>query len=153
SRPLLQTGYYADPQLSPDGSKLAFAKKDSLTSTYDIWILDLASGTPRRLTFDPANEVSPIWSPDGGMIIFSSDRKRGGYSLYRKNSNGNGDEEMLMSSDNQRAAAYQWSPDGRFITFAGDSRAFDISMLNLADRKTSVLVHTSANKMHGTVSP
>ena len=37
----------------------------------DIWTVDRSGGTARRLTTDPAREVSPIFSPDGSTVAFA----------------------------------------------------------------------------------
>jgi eukaryotic-like serine/threonine-protein kinase len=150
--PVLEAGYYADPQISPDGSRLAFAKKESASNTFDIWILDLTTGAQRRLTFDPTDDRSPVWSPDGAAIIFSSDRK-GGVGLYRKNSNGVGDEELVSPKEQYSTLASQWLPDGRSVIFRGGTSAINLWMLNLTDRKSSPLIRTPWNNLHGVVSP
>jgi eukaryotic-like serine/threonine-protein kinase len=152
-RPLLEPGYYADPQLSPDGSKLAFAMKESPNSTYDVWVMELANGVKSRLTFDPADDYAPVWSPDGNFIIFSSTRKNA-VGLYRKSSKGIGDEELISSKENQYLLSpYQWSSDGKFVVFYGGVPSFDISMLSLADHKSTALVQTPKNELHAAVSP
>jgi Tol biopolymer transport system component len=64
-----------------------------------VWLSDLGRGTTSRFTFDATQEnVSPIWSPDGGAIVFGSNRG-GKHGLYRKPSNGAGGEERLLESD------------------------------------------------------
>ena len=61
---------------TPDGRRLAFQ------AVGRIWIMDLPSGTPRRLTapgFEPF-EYAPAWSPDGRWIAFTSwDDAEGGH--------------------------------------------------------------------------
>jgi len=44
----------------------------------DLWVVEVATKTVRRLTFDPAADSSPKWSPDGKWIYFTSSRKRAG---------------------------------------------------------------------------
>jgi Tol biopolymer transport system component/imidazolonepropionase-like amidohydrolase len=57
---------------SPDGRRLAFSALDHL------WIMDLPSGTPRRLTRSTDGEHSPVWSPDGIYIAYVSWNEDGG---------------------------------------------------------------------------
>jgi dipeptidyl aminopeptidase/acylaminoacyl peptidase len=66
---------YSNPALSPDGRSLAVCIRDEATKKRDIWVFDLVRGTSMRLTFDPADDMDPLWSPDGRQIIFSSDRE------------------------------------------------------------------------------
>ncbi len=72
--------------LSPDGTKLLFqvgtqdlkaAKRQS-----DVYLLDLATGAQKQLTFTPdKSESSPFWSKDGRTIHFLSGREKG-YQLW-----------------------------------------------------------------------
>lgn len=68
-RQLTNDSYYkADPAWSPDGSKLAYSSDKA--GTEDIYVLDLASRSERRVTSLPGAEVSSAWSPDGRTIAF-----------------------------------------------------------------------------------
>ena len=42
-----------------------------------------AAGVPTRFTFDPLNDISPVWSPDGARIVFRSDRAGGNYMFEK----------------------------------------------------------------------
>jgi dipeptidyl aminopeptidase/acylaminoacyl peptidase len=59
-------------RLSPDGRSLLYAgdQKGSL----DIWVKDLTTGIPRRLTSHVAIDTQPAWSPDGKRVVFVSMR-------------------------------------------------------------------------------
>ena len=50
-------GAYANPELSPEGGRLAFESVDPLTGNQDIWTMDLDRGVPSRFTFDAARET------------------------------------------------------------------------------------------------
>jgi Tol biopolymer transport system component len=56
--------------LSPDGSHVAFVSNASGDS--DIWVQHVDGSGLRPLTKDAAPDVWPIWSPDGGTLMFSS---------------------------------------------------------------------------------
>lgn len=56
------------PALSPDGEKLAF------TFQGDIWVMDMTSQIPIRITINEAYDSYATWSPDGTQIAFSSNR-------------------------------------------------------------------------------
>ncbi len=115
TRSLPEGGFYNQPRLAPDGKRLAAMYIDPATRNLDIWVYDLARGTRTRLTFDPAADNFPVWSPDGRLFIFASTRK-GNYDLYQKDSSGAATEELLLESET-RERPNSWSPDGRFLAF------------------------------------
>lgn len=65
---------YSNPALSRDDTKLAVGIRDPQTKARDIWIFDLLRGTKTRFTFDPADDLDSIWSPDvpiAGLLVIS----------------------------------------------------------------------------------
>jgi serine/threonine-protein kinase len=63
---------YAFPRLSPDGRRFAMAIGGGGAS--DIWIYDIASATPTRLTNTEVLNDRPEWTPDGQRLLFRSTR-------------------------------------------------------------------------------
>ena len=68
--------------VSPDGRTAAFIENrwepPAEERNADLWTVDLADRTLRRLTFDDAAEGSPVWSPDGRFIYYVADALREG---------------------------------------------------------------------------
>ena len=64
--------------MSPKGEYVAYSdlrwKDVSDRRDTDIWLVPATGGEARRLTFDPASDGSPQWSPDGKWIYFTSAR-------------------------------------------------------------------------------
>jgi Tol biopolymer transport system component len=106
---------FSGPALSPNEEILAVARRDPATQTRDIWLIDLKRGTESRLTFDPADDCNPAWSPNGSHIAFTSARK-GKRDIYEKAASGIGDEKLLLSSEIEKNVEY-WSPDDRLLLF------------------------------------
>ena len=75
---------------------------------------DAASGTLTQLTFE-ADNTSPIWTPDGQRITFSSNRA-GALNLFVVRADGSGAPERLTSSDHIQLPG-SWSPDGAVLAF------------------------------------
>jgi serine/threonine protein kinase/WD40 repeat protein len=107
---------YSNPGLSPDDSKLAVCIRDPQTRTRDIWIFDLLRGGKTRLTFDPADDIDPIWSPDGTRIAFTSDRS-GQRNIYWKLADGSGPEELLVGGKEAQENVEDWSRDGKYLIY------------------------------------
>ena len=109
-------GNYRGLALSPDDKRVAVDRTES--GNRDIWILDAARGVPSRFTFDAANDLSPVWSPDAFRLAFASERRSGATArdIYVKDSNGAGQESLLFDSG-RPAIPLHWSPDGRHLLF------------------------------------
>ena len=144
---------YSGIHLSPDNKRLALQRFDPERTTADIWLIEVTRGTPTRFTFDPATDANPIWSPDGNYIVFTSPRE-GVANLYRKLSNGGGNDELLLKSD-RVLVANDWSPDGKYIIYQdlGQSNNFDLWVLPLADPKPVVFLQTNFLESGAQFSP
>ncbi len=151
---VMAPGYYSDPALSPDGSKLAYSQRESSGATMDIYVLDVAAGTPpRRLTSDPADDRGAVWSPDGSAIAFWSTRA-GSPGIYRKNASGVGEEELLVP-DKSDAWPYQWACSGKCLVYFGGPSvpAYDIFIYDFTERKSRPLISTKSIDADGAISP
>jgi Tol biopolymer transport system component len=66
--------HWAFPALSPDGRWIAAARWEP-SAYLDVVVLDARTGRQvHRVTRDRAVDLTPAWSPDGGWIVWSSDR-------------------------------------------------------------------------------
>ena len=69
----------ADPQVSPDGTLVAYAQTDvdlaGGTRNSDLWLVPVAGGDPRRLTSHAKSDTEPRFSPDGKRLAFLSTRE------------------------------------------------------------------------------
>ncbi len=118
---LLRLVWIADPQISPDGRRVAFTRVavDLEADGYrtSVWLVDTAAeaATARPLTFG-AGDSQPRWSPDGERIAFvrSSAPKQPAQLHVLPMSGG---EAMRVCEVAKGASEPAWSPDGKRIAF------------------------------------
>lgn len=63
-------GMYFYPRFSPDGKRVAYHFPDLQSGRINVWVWDIASGNRTRLSFNPAYNRTPVWSPDGTRIAY-----------------------------------------------------------------------------------
>jgi eukaryotic-like serine/threonine-protein kinase len=154
--PVGDPGAYFYIQLSPDGQRLAEVLVDAQTKTTDIWLVDLARGVRTRFTFDPKDDDTPVFSPDGSRIAFSSDRN-GPSDIFVKDSSGAGTDQLLLKSEDDKFPT-DWSRDGKFLSFTQlgnkGKRSADLWILPLTgDKKPYPFLQTEFNEGDGVFSP
>src|SRR5271154_6263873 len=73
ARQLTTGGHERNPIFSPDGKWIAFTGE--YDGNIDAYIISASGGTPRRLTWHPAQDVPVAWTPDGKRGLFASSRE------------------------------------------------------------------------------
>jgi Tol biopolymer transport system component len=148
------------PAFSPDGKLAAVIRRDGQfpANMANLWLLDLVRDAATKFTFDTSLDLSPVWSPNGSQIVFSS-RREGIYNLYRKPANSTREEEPLLKSDLPKYPM-SWSRDGRFLLYRVDDPKTKGDLWVLPDpggaagsRQPMMFQGTEANEAAGTFSP
>jgi Tol biopolymer transport system component len=122
---------YRATTLSPDGRRVA--TQIGWTVGSDVWLGDVERGVFTRLTSNPSNDESPVWSPDGRRIAFASNRDGGIFKVYEATVDGSAPDRLLFKSElNTRPLS--WSSDGRWLLLDSGS----LSALPLEERKPPV---------------
>ncbi|HYM11730.1 MAG TPA: hypothetical protein VEU62_13425, partial [Bryobacterales bacterium] len=146
-------GAYRDPCLSPDEKRIVVSRLDRQTGTLDVWAFEWLRAISSRLTFHPANDGTPVWSPDGSRIVFASDRD-GPPNLYQKTLGTGNDAPLLQSSESKYPT--DWSRDGRYIVYAdyGPRKRWDLWILPmLGDHKPFPYLQTESDEFQARFSP
>ena len=110
---LFRIRFVSDPQLHPDGRRVAFVvtmlseARDEYLST--IWVVDVNGGDARPFTRGPRRDTAPRWSPDGRWLAFVSEReKKGKGQLHVMPADGG--EAVRLTDLRPGVTSPAWSP-------------------------------------------
>ncbi len=151
TQPLLaKAGSFERPRVSPDGQRLAFDDGS------DIWVYEARRDSMTRLTFDGARNIVPVWSPDGGYIVFG-----GAGGVWWVRSDAASKPELLMKSKDP-LYPFSFTPDGKRLAYSDVSTStfYDISVVpierdgvGLHAGKPEIFLQTPADERTPTFSP
>jgi Tol biopolymer transport system component len=140
---------YANVDLSPNGKSLAVDKIDMGNRNSDVWIYDLQGESTKRMTFDPAIDAMPVWSPDGTRLVFASSRQKT-FDLYLKTTDGAQEEKAIEATPGEDKFPSAWSRDGKYILY---TRGTDLWFLTFPDLKSQLFLKAPSAMKNGQFSP
>src|SRR6266550_3985220 len=111
----LTNGYDFEPQFSPDGRQIAFAREIEISAA-EIFVMAGDGSGQTQLTNNTTNDRQPSWSPDGRQIAFMS-RRDGNTRIYVMHADGSAQTRLTNANDPASDEVPSWSPDGRQIAF------------------------------------
>jgi dipeptidyl aminopeptidase/acylaminoacyl peptidase len=149
---IFQFNWIGDPQISPDGSHVAFVKVtvDEKKTGYDtaIWSVSTRGDEqPRRMT-DGKHDSSPRWSPDGKWLVFvrtpepaAAGTGPGGAGGMGRGSSpqlyllpvSGGGESWKITDLPRGADGPVWSSDSKMIAFTSDTSPEDMAKQHKKD--------------------
>lgn len=143
-------GSYVELTLSPDEKKLAVTDGSGATTT--VWIYDLASKLKTRLTFNGGVQRTPLWSPDGRKIAFSSNQQAN--ISVQPIDNGVPAESVLSLTEAAGLLLEDWSRDGRYLLYSqGLGLDLKLWVVPLFGDRKPFRYGDSPRQYHGAFSP
>jgi len=114
--------WIADPQISPDGSRVAYVRVwvNEKSDRYEtaLWMVPTSGGPARQLTAGP-RDGGPRWSPDGKTLAFIRSSEKDGKpqppQIYLLPFDGG--EAQQLTETPRSPGGFEWSPDGKTIAF------------------------------------
>jgi len=151
-----EPGVIANPTLSPDGSRVAVDISDQKASNVDIWLESTTGAGNARFTFDPAEEVAGVWSPDGKMVAYRI-ANLGGVALNIKAGNGLERERNAYNMPQgtmDDLVPNSWSLDGKQILITRKTASSDyLELLPVAGGEPTRLLAKASSEENGQISP
>ena len=117
--------FVSDPQISPDGSMIAFVlsaiKHEEDRYERHIWMAETGTGALYQFTHGQGSDTSPRWSIDGSKLLFLSrgrepEKKTQLYVIPLR-----GGEATLVAETEEGVGGPSWAPNGRDILFTMES--------------------------------
>lgn len=143
--PAAPDAMYWNLALAPGVERIAFGRfgdsANAGAANLDVWIWDITRATEERITFSPARDAAPIWSPDGREIVHASTREGGVSQLYRRAASGDEGSMQRLTSGPHYKLPNDWSRDGRYILY---NQLGDVMALRLDGDRTSIPVAQTA---------
>lgn len=117
---LISLPVVSGPQLSPDGSQVAFVQADADWKANKrishIWRAKTDGSETVQLTFGTDGESAPRWSPDGRTLAFVA-RRNGAEVAQIHLLSMDGGEAQALTAHKTAAGDPAWSPDGNYLYF------------------------------------
>lgn len=134
--------------VSPDGARAAIVARPDTRTNYvgqaELYLVELASGTVRRLTTNDAPETKPVWSPDGARLAYrapsdSTFDLRSGY-FWVMDPETKHTRRLEGQNQGEVAGEVAWSADGASLLY-NELRGVATSVFSLdveTDRATQL---------------
>ncbi|MEM9533280.1 MAG: winged helix-turn-helix domain-containing protein [Pseudomonadota bacterium] len=146
----VEPGQERMPAVSADGRQIVYAAQAGYGSSYDLFIRSTGADQAIRFTAtDNANELVPVWSPDGQEVAFFRYSKNT-CELIIKPLVG-GFERRIGDCEPSAITYLDWSPDGKELAITGPieySQVGGVALLDVKSGEVRSLPYDKARSEH-----
>ena len=146
-------GILTAPEVSPDGTRITFARGLPSTGQSQVWVMDRSGDNPENIP--QLLGWDPTWSPDGKQILFAAGPdgpEGGGVQLFTVKVNGR-DLHQVTNLPAIRGRS-DWSPDGgSIVTYSGPSWNRETYIMNADGSSARQLAPAGGNSQGPSFSP
>ncbi|WP_158078537.1 winged helix-turn-helix domain-containing protein [Microbulbifer mangrovi] len=145
------TGSEVSPDYSPAGNRLIFSHRSNKDDFLQLYVKNLNTSQVQRLTWEPADYASALWSPDGQEIVYSRsvNNKLEHFLAKFDSQQGIVEEQPLLIDQITRRYLLAWSQDERAVYLKDGPRPgtpAGITKVNLDNGETTAI---TAPNVHG----
>jgi Tol biopolymer transport system component len=137
------------PAFSPDGEWISYFHCPR-SPRGDLWVIPAEGGEPRRLTFDDTFGGTPVWTPDGERIVYSS-TLGGSRTLWQVTADGGEPEPLLQSAGDDTDP--ELSLDGSRLVFTNQRNRFRLLLVDPETGTEQSLLESRAMMFDASLSP
>ena len=142
------------PRIAPDGLSVAVDVEQN--PKRDVWLIDALHPTVLRpFTIHPDLDQQPVYSHDGRLLLFASNRHdKGKLNIYRQAADGSGAPERLFPSPVRQIPHVYPGADQVLLVFDSPGTGIDIGLLTLGQPNTFLpLLQSPSNELNPQLSP
>jgi TolB protein len=141
-------GVLTAPEISPDGTEIAFMRWTPASDQNQVWLMDRDGNNAHAVV--AGSGWDPTWSPDGTWILFASDRD-GPVELYKVHPDGS---EILRVSDLPAIRGRSdWSTSGLIATYSGEAWHREVFVMRPDGSETRQISPPGGNSQGPSFSP
>jgi Tol biopolymer transport system component len=120
---------------------------------YDIWQMDVTTGNAERLTFEIAEDETPVWSPKGTYFAYSSANTGSSRRIYIRSASG-GSDPLRVTNWPRHIHITSWSPDSMYLAaYEFGIPSFDVWAISVSGKDSIAVANSKWDESEPVFSP